>query len=180
MKKLAFALSLLFILGLLAACGGDEVADDPNMSEEAKTIVEELGGPFSAAEFDKFLADLPNIPGLTSESMQDLGDATGAALSAKVMQAAAAQGWEEERFMYIYSHVMTMVSADQMDKMTEQVKAQMDGMPEEQKKMMEQMLGNQVTGQMEAFQAELDQQIPSSEQEIIKDRMADIYKALGI
>lgn len=180
MKKLALAFCILFILGLLTACGGDDLSEETNMSEEGKTIVEELGGPFSVSEFDKFLEDLPKIPGLTSESRQDLGDADGAALSSQVLSAVEGLGWDQERFMYVYSHVMTMVSADQMDKMTEQVAAQMDGMPEEQKKMMEQAMGGQITGQMEALQAELDKQVPSSEQEIIKDRMADIYKALGI
>ena len=177
-----YALSLLLMLAalvMLAGCG-DDVADDPKLSEEGKTIIEEVGGPFSASEFERFLADLPGIPGLTAESQKYIGDADGAALSAKVLGAIKAKGWDEERFMYIYSHTMTMVSAEQMNKATEQMQAQIKDMPEEQKKMMEQMMGQQMGGQMEAFQAELDKQVPASEQEIIKDSLPELRSMLGI
>lgn len=177
-----FALSLLLMLTalvMLAGCG-DDVADDPKLSQEGKTIIEEVGGPFSASEFERFLADLPSIPGLTSESQKYIGDATGAELSAKVLTAIKAQGWDEERFMYIYSHSMTMVSADQMNKASEQMQAQLKDMPEEQKKIMEQMMNQQMGGQMEAFQAELDMQVPTSEQAIIRDNLPKLYSVLGI
>jgi hypothetical protein len=177
-----FALSLLLMLAalvMLAGCG-DDVADDPKLSEEGKAIVEEVGGPFSASEFERFLADLPSIPGLTSESQQYIGDATGAALTAKALAAVEAQGWDSERFMYIYSHAMTMVSAEQMSQVSEQMQAQLKDMPEEQKKVMEEMLGQQMGGQMEAFQAELDQQVPASEQDIIKNNLPKLYSVLGI
>ena len=180
MRQSVFSLLLMFAaLGLLAGCG-DDVADAPNLSEEGKTIVEEVGGPFSAAEFTRFMADLPSIPGLTSESQKYIGDATGTALSAQVMAAIEDRGWDEERFMYIYSHTMTMVSAEQMNKISEQMQAQLEGMPEEQKEMMQQMIDQQVGGQMEAFQAELDQQVPASEQAIVKDNLAELYSVLGI
>lgn len=180
MPKFALSLLLMFAaLTLLAGCG-DDAADDPNLSEEGKAVVEEVGGPFSASEFKKFLADLPHIPGLTAESQKYVGDATGAALTAKVVAAAESLGWDSERFMYIYSHAMTMVSADQMNKVNEQMQAQLKDMPEEQKKMMEQMLAEQGGGQMEAFQAELDKQVPASEQAIIKDNLPELYSVLGI
>jgi hypothetical protein len=178
-KSMLSLLLILAALTLFAGCG-DDVADDPKLSEEGKTIIEEVGGPFSASEFERFLADLPSIPGLTAESQKYIGDATGAALSAKVVGAIKAQGWDEERFMYIYSHTMTMVSAEQMNKATEQMQAQLKDMPEEQKKMMEQMIGQQMGGQMEAFQAELDKQVPGSEQTIIKNNLPKLYSVLGI
>ncbi|MCJ2166157.1 MULTISPECIES: hypothetical protein [unclassified Pseudodesulfovibrio] len=179
MKKILFALCLILTLGLLTGCG-DDVSDDPNLSEEGKTVVTEMGGPFTASEFDKFLEDLPKMPGLTAESQQDIGDASGAALSEAVMSAAKAAGWDEERFMYIYSHTMTMVSLEQMDKIRAQMETQLKDLPEEQKKIMEQMMGQQIGGQAEAMQAEVDQQVPASEQTIIKDNMAAVYTALGI
>ena len=82
--------------------------------------------------------------------------------------------------MYIYSHSMTMVGAEQMNKASEQMQAQLKDMPEEQKKIMEQMMGQQMGGQIEAFQAELDRQVPASEQEIIKDNLPKLYSVLGI
>lgn len=180
MPKFAFSLLLvLAALTMLAGCG-DDVADDPKLSEEGKAVVEEVGGPFSASEFEKFLADLPKIPGLTAESRQYVGDASGAALTAKVIAAAESLGWDSDRFMYIYSHSMTMVSADQINKVNEQMQAQLKDMPEEQKKMMEQMLAQQGGGQMAAFQAELDQQVPASEQEIVKANLPELYSVLGI
>nr|WP_287411157.1 hypothetical protein [Pseudodesulfovibrio sp.] len=180
MKKCAYAFCLLFILGLLTACGGDDVADDPNLSSEAKTIVEELGGPFSDTEFKKFLTDLPDIPSMTAQSQQDMGEVSGAALSAKILAEVKSKGWNEERFMYIYSHSMAMVNVEQINIMNEQVKKQMEDMPEEQKKMMEQMLNKQMGGQMEAYKAEVDKQVPASEQAIIRDNMETLYAAFGL
>lgn len=109
MKTRISALCLILTFSLLSGCG-DDVSNDPKLSEEGKTVITEMGGPFSADEFDRFLKDLPNIPGLTAESQQDMGDASGVALSTAVMDAAKSAGWDEERFMYIYSHAMTMVS----------------------------------------------------------------------
>jgi len=180
MKKCAYVFCLLFILGLLTGCGSDEVADDPNLSSEAKSIVEEVGGPFSSSEFKKFLKDLPNIPSMTAQSQQDTGEVSGAALSAKILAEVKSRGWDEERFMYIYSHSMAVVNMEQINAMNEQVKAQMDGMPEEQKKMMEQMLAQQMGGQMEAYKAEVDKQVPASEQTIIRDNMEALYTAFGL
>ncbi|BCS88550.1 hypothetical protein [Pseudodesulfovibrio sediminis] len=179
MKKLTCALCVLFLLGLLTACG-DEVADDPNLSEEAKALVEEVGGPFSESEFEKFMADLPEIPNITVESRKNMGEVSGEALSAQILSAVEEQGWEKERFMYIYSHAMTMMGMQQMETMNTQMQAQMEDMPEEQKKMMEQMLAQQMGGQMEAYKAEVDKQIPASEQAIIMDNMDDLCTAFGV
>lgn len=180
MKTLPLALVLSLFLALLAGCGGDDVADDPKLSEEGKTMVTELGGPFSADEFDRFLKDLPEIPALTNFSQEGITQTSGMALRAAVKDAVEERGWDEERFMYIYGHTMHMMSLEQMDRMEQEMAAQLDGMPEEQRKMMEQMMGGQITAQKEAMQAEVDKQIPTSEQSIIADRMDDIHKAFGI
>lgn len=179
MKKLTCILTVLFLVGLLAGCG-DDVADDPNLSEEGKAIVEEVGGPFDASEFKKFLADLPKIPGLTGGNQKNLGEISGEALSAQIMSAVDGLGWDQERFMYIYSHTMTVVNAEHMNTALDNMRAQFTGMPEDQKKAMEDMIAKQMGGQMEAFQAELDKQVPASEQEIVKDNLQKIYSVLGI
>ena len=183
MKKFSLILSLLCaicLLGLLAACGDDAV-DDTNQSAEAKAITEEVGGPFTDSEFKDFLKALPSIPGLTAASQQDMGDAmNGAVFSAKVQAAIADAGWEQERFMYIYSHSMAIMNIEQMDQMTTQLTAQMEGMPEDQKKMMEQMMAEQMGTHMDAVKAEMSQQVPNSEQTIIRNNLDELYTVLGV
>ena len=178
-----FILSLLLTLAaltLLTACGGDDVADDPNLSEESKTIVEELGGPFSASEFKDFLKDLPSIPGLTAKNQEDLGEMHGEILPAAILTKVKSLGWEEERFMYMYSHTLTMVNMEQMKAMSKEVAAQIDSMPEEQKEVMEQMMGQKLNGQMEAYKAEMDKLVPASEQKIILDNMGELRSLFSI
>ena len=181
MQKLILSLLLtLAALTLLTACGGEDVADEPNLSEENKTIVEEIGGPFSASEFKDFLKDLPSIPGLTAESQKDLGEMRDEILPAAILAKVKDLGWKKERFMYMYSHTLTMINMEQMKAMSKQMAAQMDGMPEEQKKVMEQMMGQKMGGQMEAYKAEVDKLVPTSEQEIILDNMGELRSLFGI
>lgn len=180
MKAVSSALFLFLALFLLAGCSGDEVADDPKLSDEGKEIAKAVGGPFTADEFEKFLADLPGIPGMTAQSQRDIGDASGAGLSAAVLGAVKARGWSEDRFMYIYSHAMTMMNVEQMHRAMGQMQDQFKDMPEEQRQAMEQMMTQQMSGQMEAFQAEVDKQVPASEQAIILDNMDGLHTALGL
>jgi len=179
MKRLTIILGLILSLCFLTACGDDVV--DTNQSEEGKAITKEVGGPFSASEFKKFLTDLPSIPGLTAKSQEGMeAPVNGAMLSAKVMGAVDDLGWEPERFMYIYSHATAMLNIEQMEEMSKQMTAQMNGMPDAQKKMMEQMMAEQIGNQMDAFKADVDKQVPTSEQEIIRDNMDGLYSALGL
>jgi hypothetical protein len=156
------------------------VAEDRNLSDQGKEVVQAVGGPFSAAEFKKFLADLPDIPGLTARSGQDAANISGAALSGEVRNAIKSHGWDEDRFLYIYSHTMTMVNLDQMQRMTRQMQDQFKDMPDEQRKAMEQMLSQQIGGQLSAVQAEVDKQVPVSEQDIVRDNMDALLKTLGM
>ena len=180
MRAPASVLLSLLALFLLTACGGDDVADDPKLSDQGKEIVKVVGGPFTADEFDKFLADLPEIPGLTAERMQDVGDGSDADLTQAAIDAVKARGWDEQRFMYIYSHTMTMMNLDQMQRVAEQMQDQFKDMPEDQRKAMEQMMGQQLGSQMEAVRNEVDKQVPSSEQALVRDNMVRLHTALGL
>lgn len=156
MKTLRFLLPLLALLALLAGCGGDD-APDAKQSADAQAITEEVGGPFTKAEFKKFLDTLPSIPGLTA---QGKGAVTGDALTAQVKAAAQSLGWSEERFAYIYSHAVSVVSLEQVDKTMQQMQAQMDSMPEEQRQAMQQMIGGELDKQRDSIKSEVDKQVP--------------------
>lgn len=177
MKALTSAVLSLLVLCCLAACGGDDVADDPKLSEEGKEVVQAVGGPFDAAEFRKFLKVLPEIPGLTA---QNAGDGSGAGMSAAVKDAIKAQGWDENRFLYIYGHAMVMANYEQMQGMTAQLQDQFKDLPEDQRKVMEQMMAQQVGGQVDAFKAKVDEQVPASEQAIILDHMDALMTTMGM
>lgn len=175
MKKLTFLLSLFALLSLLTACGGDD-APDSKQSAEAKAMTEELGGPFTADEFAQFLKTLPSIPGLTA---QGHGAVAGDALNAQITAAAATLGWSEERFTYIYSHAISMLSMEQVDATVKQMEDQMAGMPAEQQELMKQMMGGELDKQRDTIKAEVDKQVPASEQKIIMDNMDELKAALG-
>ena len=179
MKPLRFTLALFALLALLsplAGCGGDD-ATETDQTVQAKAITEEVGGPFTAAEFKKFLDALPAIPGLTAQG-QDA--ATGAALTAQIKKAAEALGWSEERFTYVYSHAVSVVSLEQVDKTMQQMQSQLDSMPAEQKQAMQQMMGGELEKQREAIKAEVDKQVPQSEQTIIYENIDQLRTALGL
>lgn len=177
MKTLAYMLGLMLIFGL-TACGGDE-STGTDQSPEARIMSEQAGGPFSVDEFDKFLVNLASIKGLTVQgASNDLVD--GTALSANIVNQIKELGWSEDRFMYIYSHAITVANVDQMETMTAQMTAQLDGMPTAQREMMEQALAEQMGGQLNAIKAEMNAQVPASEQDIIRGNMEELYKALGL
>jgi hypothetical protein len=180
MKVLASALLSLLVLGMLAACSGNDPADDARLSAQGKEVVKAVGGPFTADEFKKFLADLPKIPGLAASPPEDAGGASSASLNAEVKGTIKSLGWDEDRFLYIYSHAMTMANLDQMQRMTDQMQAQLKDMPDEQRKAMEQTLSKQIGGQLDAVQAEVDKQIPASEQAVVRDNMNALMKAMGM
>ncbi|WP_207264958.1 hypothetical protein [Desulfovibrio sp. Huiquan2017] len=178
MRVLASVLLSLLALCCLAACGGNDAPDDPKLSDEGKEIVRAMGGPFTEAEFNKFLADLPEIPGLAAQSMPMADDASDA--SQAIKNAIGSHGWDEDRFLYIYSHAMTMMNYDQMQHMAGQMRERFQGMPEDQRKAMEQTMAQQIGGQMEALRAEVDKQIPTSEQDIVRKHMTALTKLMGM
>lgn len=178
MRALASALLFLLALCCLAACGGDDAADEPTLSDEGREAVQAVGGPFTEAEFRKFLADLPGIPGLAAQSAEEADDVANA--SAAIRDAIVSRGWDEDRFLYIYGHAMAVMNHDQMRHMAGQMRERLEGMPEEQRKVMEQTMTEQLDGRLEAVRSEVDRQIPASEQAIVREHMNDLTRLMGM
>lgn len=168
--------ALLALLAPLAGCGDDKTTDE-GQAAQAEAVTQEVGGPFTADEFKKFLDALPSIPGLTAQG-QDA--ATGDALTAQISKVAKSLGWSEERFAYIYSHAVSVVSLEQVDKTMQQMQSQLDSLPDDQKQAMQQMMGTELDKQRQAIKAEVDKQVPASEQTIIYENIDQLRTALGL
>lgn len=151
-----------------------------DLSPEGQAAVDAAGGPFSSSEFTQFLGDLPHVPGLSRRGQEDMGEMSSEMFAPTVLKAIRDLGWKEERFMYIYSHVMAVMSLDQMDQVLARMEQQMATMPPEQREAMEQMMGQQLGLQKDAIQSELDSSVPTSEQSIVRSGMDGVYTALGI
>jgi len=173
MRKLLCPLLLLLLLPL-PGCGSDP---ETPKSEEGKAVTEQVGGPFSEREFMAFLDILPAIPGLTASGQTA---PAGDVLSAQVKAAIKDQGWSEDRFTYIYSHAVSMLSLEQVTQTLGQMEEQIKGLPEEQRKLLEQNMSVEVDKQRQAIQAEVDKMVPASEQAIIRNHLDELRAALGM
>lgn len=188
-RCLALCPGIVLSLLLLLAAGQ---ARANALSDEARLVVEAAGGPFTAAEFDKFLADLPTIPELTALGADTPeGDAGNAILPEEVLDTIRDMGWTEERFFYIYSHAVTVLSLDQMTQAMEQMRAQMAALPEAEQQAMEQAMeqtmnemgetpGGSMNAQIQALKNEIDSEVPASEQALILGNVDRLRTALGI
>ncbi|WP_319583153.1 hypothetical protein [uncultured Pseudodesulfovibrio sp.] len=179
MRTLASTLFFLLLASMIAACSGNDVADETKLSDQGKEVVQALGGPFTADEFKRFLADLPKISDLTAATVPETDD-SGAALNVAVRNKLEDLGWDKDRFLYIYSHAMAMVNLDQMQRLTDQMQAQFKDMPEEQREAMEQMISKQMGGQMGDLRADVDKHVPATEQAIVNDNMKALMNAMGM
>ena len=177
MKNFVLTICLLLAFGL-TACSGDETVEN-TQSPEAQEMTEQVGGPFTPDEYEKFLIDLPEIKSLVAKNIGD-GVTDNAALSAKVLSEVKGLGWNEDRFMYIYSHAVSVANVKMMEDMSAEMSAQLQNMPDDQKKIMEQAMAEQMGGQMDAIKAQVDAEVPSSEQIIIRNNMSELFTALGI
>lgn len=181
MKRLIVFLSLSLSLMLIAGCGD---APETKQSSESEAVTEAVGGPFTADEFDRFLETIPEITKLTNPTlnpnMNGGKQVSPEEVTAKVMEAARSMGWTEERFMYVYGQAMAVMNLDQLSRMQAQLGEQMQGMTEEQKATMEQMMGSNMDDRMAEVAQKVDEQVPVSEQKIIRDNMDELYRALGI
>ena len=173
-KHLPLLPLLLLLLPLLPGCG-----DDPKtpQSAEGKAVTEQVGGPFTEREFMAFLDILPAIPGLTAQGQTA---PTGDVLSAQVKAAIKDHGWSEDRFTYIYSHAVSMLSLEQVTQTLSLMEEQMKGLPEEQKKLLAQSMSGEIDKQRQAIKAEVDKMVPASEQTIIRDHLDELRAALGM
>jgi hypothetical protein len=191
LARLGFTLFLAMALTPIAPWA----AEAGELSDEAKAAVASVGGPFTSEEFDRFLVDLPSIPELTAMGAEAAEDgavegvddnANKDILPDELLGRIRDLGWNEERFLYIYSHAVSVLSLDQMNAAMGQMQAQMASMPEEQRQAMEQMM-NQMGGQdgaqnpqLQALRDELDSEIPASEQAVVMSRIGKLRTALGI
>jgi len=166
---------LLLLAGMLAACG-DTPADDPAPSAQGDQAAGTEGGSFTPREFEKFLADLPAVPGLAEKD----ADADVQSLDAAVRDAISSRGWDEDRFLYIYSHAVTILNLDQMRRMAEQLRDRIKTLPEDKRKAMEQATAEQLDARLDAVRAEVDKQVPASEQAVIRDNMDALMNAMGM
>jgi hypothetical protein len=175
------ALSLLLLLA-----AGQARAD--TLSDETHLVAETAATPFTAAEFDKFLADLPTIPELTAFGADTPeADAGNAILPEEVVDTIRDLGWTGDRFFYIYSHAVTVLSLDQTNRAMEQMREQMTALPEAERQAMEQAmdrmgetLGGSMTVQAQALKDEIDSEVPASEQALILGNVDQLRTALGI
>ncbi|MDD3312983.1 hypothetical protein [Pseudodesulfovibrio sp.] len=176
MKKRIFFLALIVLAALAAACGDDAPKKDAQSADD-KALTQAVSGPFTEAEFKKFLADLPSVPGLSAHSQTA---ATGGVLSDQVKSAIKACGWDEDRFTYIYGHAVSMLGLDQVERTRGEMEKQLANMPEDQRKMMRQTMGGEMDRQCQAIRADVDKMVPAGEQAIVRGHMAALRSALGM
>jgi hypothetical protein len=173
---LCLALSALLLTPSQACARG--------LSPEAETAVAQAGGPFTADEFDRFLTDLSSIPELSARGMDTVEDGPDATLPDEILTELNELGWNENRFFYIYSHAISVLSLDQMNRALEMMQAEMASMPAKQRQMMEQMIntqqGDPMSAQLQAVRDEVDSEVPASEQSLITANADRLRKALGI
>jgi len=182
MKRLILLISLCLSLFLFAGCGSDEATETAPKDDASAvgSMTDEAGGPFSESEYAKFLKDIPEITKITNPALNAGKEVKPEDVTKMVLNAAKELNWKEERFMYVYSQAMTVLSLEQLKQMESQMAASMDGLPEEQKKQMMASMTEQMGGQMESLKKQVDGQVPVSEQEIILSNIGNLYKALGI
>jgi len=183
MKRLI--LPLFLFLFLFAGC-----ADEPSEvkpSAESETAVETAKAevpPFNAQEFDKLLEDIPEVTRMTNPAlnpnMNGGKQPTPQEVADKVLEAAKSLGWDQDRFMYVYSQSMAVMNLDQLSRMQAHLGEQMEGMTEEQKATVRQMMGGNMEDRMTELQQMVDAQVPASEQKIVNARLPELYRALGI
>lgn len=180
MKRLVI-LSLCLSLFLFAGCGSDESAETkaPPVAE-SDAAAETAGNEFTETEYVKFIKDIPEITKITNPQLENGEEMKPEEVARLVIEAAESLGWGEERFMYVYTQAMTVLSLEQLNQMEQQMAAQMAGMPEEQKKEMIDSMTQQLSGQKADLQKRVDAQVSGAEQGIIRAHLGELYEALGI
>ena len=158
--------------------------------------------PIDKRELNRFLADLPDIPGLTAGGMEKMGamkqgqtpdmefmkqgmEASNSAIKKK--------GWDTDRFYYVFGHVMMVTAVENIDRLTEQVAPQMaeamkaikdnPNISQAQKKQMLQQMGQGMMGanaELKEMRERVKKEVPDSEKQLIRSRYSDICQIIGM
>lgn len=157
---------------------------------------------FNAGELDRFLKDLPDIPGLTAQSVQNMEEVQQGSVDqekwAKEMitqsqTAIQKKGWSSERFYYIYSHVMMVFSIENIDRVMKSVAPQMAEamkaiqnnahLSQAQKDEMLQQMSQGMSGthpDIESLRDQVKNEVPPSERRLVQSRYSDICRIFGL
>lgn len=157
---------------------------------------------FNAGELDRFLGDLPDIPGLTAQSVQNMEEVhQGSSDQEKwakemIAQSQAAiqkKGWSSERFYYIYSHVMMVFALENVDRVMKSVAPQMAEamkaiqnnahLSAAQKTEMMQQMRQGMSGthpDIESLRDQVKKEVPPSERRLVQSRYSDISRIFGL
>lgn len=176
-------LILLLVLSLsllLSGCGDETIAPKAEQDAAEQSMTELAGGIFTTEEFDRFLKNIPQITKLTNPVLETGKEVTPEEVTQLVLETAQSLGWNENRFMYVYSQTMTVFGLDQVLEMEKQIETQMKGLTEEQQQSMRTSMEKQFSAQKAKLQKQVDTQVSPEEQQIIRAKKDELYQALGL
>ncbi|MCF8044575.1 MAG: hypothetical protein K9J83_01845 [Desulfarculaceae bacterium] len=158
--------------------------------------------PIDKGELDRFLADLPETPGLTAGGMEKMnavkqGKTPDMEFMKQGMEASNSaiekKGWDTDRFYYVFGHVMMVTAMENIDRLTEQVAPQMaeamkaikdnPNISQAQKKQMLQQMDQGMMGanaDLKDMRARVKKEVPDSEKRLILSRYSEICEAIGM
>lgn len=156
--------------------------------------------PFTAEELNKFIADVPSLGDLAASTRRHLETSSQSGDPSAMMSPQMCaiffgdikeKGWDQERFAYIYAHVMGVMTFLQMEKLLPKLSPQMaqtqmmiQNNPlftaEQKKQMLKEMAQGMAEGNadLKKARAELAKEVPTPEIELIRTRQEDILKSL--
>ncbi|MGM0643815.1 MAG: hypothetical protein ACQETC_08585 [Thermodesulfobacteriota bacterium] len=165
-------------------------------------VYAENQAPFDESELNRFLSDLTDIPGLASGGMQKMeavkqGKSPDTEFMNQDMETANTaikkKGWDVNRFYYVFGHVMMVTAVETLDRITQNVSPQMEEavkaikenpqLSGEQKEQMLRQMGEGMTGvdtDIKDLKAKVKDEVPASEQNLIKSNYSTICSAMGM
>ena len=158
--------------------------------------------PVDKGELDRFLSDLPDIPGLTAGGMRKMsamkqGQTPDMEFMTQGMEASTSaiekKGWDTDRFYHVFGHVMMVTALENIDRLTEQVAPQMaramkaikdnPNISQAQKKQMLQQMGQGMmegNAELKDMRERVKEEVPDSEKQLIRSRYSDICRIIGM
>ncbi len=165
-------------------------------------VYAENQAPFDESELNRFLSDLTDIPGLASGGMQKMeavkqGKSPDTEFMNQDMETANTaikkKGWDVNRFYYVFGHVMMVTAVETLDRITQNVSPQMEEavkaikenpqLSGEQKEQMLRQMGEGMAGvntDIKDLKAKVKDEVPASEQHLIKSNYSTICSAMGM